>query len=324
VHVASSGAGLVRSLDGSVVEEGTAVPITLSLSHSRSPLSGAEVRAWPGGGLLELPRSGVSTVTGAVRFPRRGRHRLGPASLLITDPFGLRCRTIASESDEVLVLPRVEPLRFVGVSGAGGAAGGGRIPGAGDALASEVDGLQPHHPGTPASRIHWPAVARTTTLIERRLVADGEHAPLVVVDPREPSSVDALDQAMRAAASLCVHLARHGGCALLLPGDRRPVHLDPGLAGFAQVHARLAVLDPADGGPSMGWLTAMQTVLWVTATSGRPTALEAVRAPVRYLVSPHRQDRWPLQFSVAGCSGQRLERQAAPVELLKAASALPA
>ena len=34
---------------------------------------------------------------------------------------------------------------------------------------------------------------------------------------------------MRAAASLCVHLARAGGCALLLPGDRRPTVLEPTL-----------------------------------------------------------------------------------------------
>ena len=57
--------------------------------------------------------------------------------------------------------------------------------------------------------------------------------------------------AVRACASLAVHLARHGGCALLLPGDRRPVTLDPELAGWPHLHARLALVsehaDVSDG-----------------------------------------------------------------------------
>ena len=45
------------------------------------------------------------------------------------------------------------------------------VPAAG-AGATEVDSLAPHRPGAPASRIHWPTVARTTMLMERRMVAD--------------------------------------------------------------------------------------------------------------------------------------------------------
>jgi uncharacterized protein (DUF58 family) len=320
VRAATSGVRVVRSVGSSVVEEQAEIPITLCLSRSRVPVFGAEVEAWPGGPILALPASGSSAVAATVRFPRRGRHVLAPALLRIADPLGLCSQSIGSDPDELLVLPRVESLRLLHVDGAE-ASIGRLVRATGDALAIEVDGLQPHRPGTPASRIHWPTVARCTTLMERRLVADGEDAPLVVVDPREASSPDGLDQAMRAAASLCVHLARRGGCALLLPGDRRPLQLDAGLAGFAQAHARLALLGPQAGPPPVGRVTGARAVFWVTAADRRAVALEALQAPIRYLVSPQRQSRWRVHFTVAGCSGQRLEPRVAPSEALVVAPA---
>ena len=80
----------------------------------------------------------------------------------------------------------------------------------------EIDGLRPYREGAPASRIHWPTVARRGEILERRLVAELDAAPLIVVDPSAPSGEEDLDKAVRAAASLCVHLAREGGCAVLL------------------------------------------------------------------------------------------------------------
>ena len=120
--------------------------------------------------------------------------------------------------------------------GAGLDGGGGRPPCAGglDGSAAELDldGLRPYREGTPASRIHWPAVARSGEMLERRLTADADSAPLVVLDAPRPPSEEALDMAVRAAASLCVHLARRRACALLLPGDRRPTALAPDLAAW--------------------------------------------------------------------------------------------
>src|SRR5205085_2922284 len=151
-------------------------------------------------------------------------------------------------------------------------------------------------------------VARTTMLMERRLVADGDERPLVVVDPREPWSEQALDQAVRAAASLCVHLARRSGCSLLLPGDRRATRIDRELYGFSAVHARLALLQAGAVSPPLGCLSGADTVLWVTAAARPAGVLAQLRTRVRYLVSPHPQAMWPVQFAVAGCAGQRLER----------------
>ena len=309
VVIAARGARLVRRIGAAAVEEGSPLSVTVSVSRSRVPLPWADAHAWPGGPALAL--IGLDgTLGGTVRFPRRGRRRLGPASLLVADPLGLCARVITSTADEVLVLPRVEALRFVEVVGEPTTLGG-HIRSGPDVGAGEVDSLQPHQPGAPASRIHWPTVARTATMMERRLVADGDHASLVVVDPHEPSSEDALDQAVRAAASLCVHLARLGGCALLLPGDRVATRIDPALSAFPELHARLALLEPEAGPPPLGCLTGANIVLWVTAARSDRAVLGALPASVRFLVSPHPQSRWPVQFTVAGCAGQRLGRGAA-------------
>jgi uncharacterized protein (DUF58 family) len=310
VSLAARGLQVVRSMEVATVEENAPLHLTVRVLRSRIPLPGAEVRAWPGARALPLSGSNDAIATIAARYSRRGRHRLGPAAALISDPLGLCRRTAYSSAEEVLVLPRIEPVRLTDLAGQAGVLGRKRASAAGEG-ATEVDSLRPHRPGAPASRIHWPTVARTTTLMERRLVADDDRRPLVVVDPREPSSADALDQAMRAAASLCVHLARQGGCALLLPGDRRPARIDPELHGFPQLHSRLALLAPDAGAPPLGCLAGADAVLWVTAATGRPAAIAQLRAQVRYLVSPHPQARWPVQFTVAGCGGQRLERAAA-------------
>jgi len=182
-------------------------------------------------------------------FARRGRRTLAPPALVLRDPLGLAQRTIvAAHADEVLVLPRVLPVRAK--------ATGGSPTGAGvraqltAAAETEIDGLRPHQEGAPASRIHWPAVARGAGLMERKLVAEADARPLVVLDPRGAGGEeqrDALDAAVRAAASLVVHFARDGGCALLLPGDRRAAVVEHDLAAWPAAHVRLALLDTEHG-----------------------------------------------------------------------------
>ncbi len=176
-----------------------------------------------------------------------------PARLEVRDPLGLwRRRLDSGRDDELVVLPRIDPVRWSGP----GADPGGRAAGSGSASAAtsrrgglaqfEVDGLRPYRDGSPASRIHWPAVARTGEMIERQLIAGGEPRPVVAFDPRG-GGADERQRAMRAAASLCVELARSGGCDLLLPGERRPLTIDPALRSWPEAHVRLAVCDQRAG-----------------------------------------------------------------------------
>src|SRR3954454_21104818 len=246
VGLAAQGASITRIPDPPTVEEESPYPVRLILGKGVVPP--------PGGGLdepllghpIRLTRNTPQRIRLDVRFARRGRRGLDPARLDIRDPLGLSARQFVSEPAEVLVLPRIVPL---GLDATGVTTGLGREASRLSAHAAELelDSLRPYREGAPASRIHWPTVARRGEMVERKLVADVDLRPLVVVDPRRPASDEALDKAMRAAASLTVHLARRGGCSLLLPGDRRANEVDPDLRNWPPLHARLALLEPADG-----------------------------------------------------------------------------
>ncbi len=260
------------------------------------------------------------------RLHRRGLHRLPPPSLTLSDPLELaraESRSTGGEQD-VLVLPATEPVRWLR-SDRGRRL---RLPEGHDgteALAAvDIDGLRPYRPGTPASRIHWPAVARGAGLIERRLQADGDSRPLIVLDARIPAkagAVDLLDAAVRAAASLVLDLARHGGCGLLLPGQQRATQIDRELAAWPAAYARLAVVEgEPDGragrGPALtSTATTAGAMIYVAAapverlgarlaaaTSG-PTVLVV---PDRLVVAGRPAGlRGPMlpAFAVSGCRG---------------------
>ena len=256
-----------------------------------------------------------------VRLEGRGRRRLGRTRLEVRDPLGLRVRVVESaDAGELLVLPRIEPVTAAG-TGFGGRAGA--IPGIDDGAAAgrldaraielEVDGLRSYREGSPASRIHWPAVARTGELIERRLVAGADSAPLVVLDANRPVGEGELDAAVRAAASLCVHLARSGGCAVLLPGDRRVSEIEPDLHAWPHLHARFALVEAGAGTPTVNRAARSGAVFWVTATA-RPALPQALRAGGpgrRYLVAPAEQVATAASavFAVAGCVGVAQRRR---------------
>jgi uncharacterized protein (DUF58 family) len=184
-----------------------------------------------------------------VTFGRRGRRKLPPPALVLRDPFGLAQRVISGPTDdEVLVRPKLYPVNLT-------AAGGDTTPAHARAsllaaAETEIDGLRPWREGSPASRIHWQSLARGAGLMERKLISEADSRPIVVLDPRAPSSPDALDAAVRAAGSLAVHFARRTGCALLLPGDRRATVIEPDLLAWPAVHVRLAILDDKTG-PSL-------------------------------------------------------------------------
>jgi uncharacterized protein (DUF58 family) len=249
------------------------------------------------------------------RFARRGRKLLPPPRIIVSDPFGLATRVVvADEPAEVLILPRLEPV----VTPPGDGDGSGLVARRGrPSIAAEVDldGLRPYRVGAAASRIFWPGVARGGELMERRLRADGDTRPLVVLDPRRPAREEDLDAAVRAAASLCVHLARAGGCALLLPGDRRPTVLESTLIGWPNLHVRLALVDDRSG-PNVAGLAARRgPLLYVAAhaPARAPRALAHAVGGGRYLIVPgrgatgngHRSGRREV-FTVAGCIGYEL------------------
>ena len=239
-----------------------------------------------------------------VWLERPGRRLLKPARLVVRDPLGLWQRELDSgRSGELVVLPRIDPVRWTGA----GSEPGGQSSGSGNAsdatsrrggLAQlEVDGLRAYREGSPASRIHWPAVARTGEMIERQLIAGGEPRPLVVFDPRG-GTVTQRERAMRAAASLCVELARAGGCDLLVPGERKAISIDQSLRTWPEAHVRIAVSDPSSG-PPLPRSGSGAAVLWVTAGRSLPGSLRRL-GPGSFLVTPSGTRR-AAAFRVSGC-----------------------
>src|SRR3954449_6274798 len=221
-------------------------------------------------GQMSKHRDGRRRVRVEIRFGRRGRRVIEGSRLVVRDPLGLAARDVAAAIDkgEVLVLPKIESV--VPVEG-GGAPGmrvrgrdGGDAGSAGRAPAPEMelDVLRPYRPGAPATRIHWPTLARTGELMERRFVADPRARPLLVVDSHDPVGERELDAAIRAAASLAYHLGRAGGCGVLLPGDRRPAILGQDMRSFAAMHARLALLEQAHASPALARKTGGSTIVW--------------------------------------------------------------
>jgi uncharacterized protein (DUF58 family) len=188
------------------------------------------------------------------RTRRRGRMVLAAPRLELSDPLGLaraRCGGGAAVG-ELLVLPRAEPVPWltespVGVAVATASARAGREAG-------EITGLRDYQPGTPASRIHWPALAHGGDLLERVFAGETQPAPLVVIDARTAESwsgLELLDVTIRAVASLSLALARAGAVDLQLPGRGVPVRIGASLSAWPAAHRALAlVVEAPPGGPA--------------------------------------------------------------------------
>ena len=307
VRVAAVGAAVEQSVERPMVVEGEALGAEVRARPGRWPPPGGELRCDP----LRLRLAPGSRVPLASRversFDRRGRHRIPAPVLRIADPLGLAERRVAGREYEVLVLPRVEQVRHLVAEGGGSSTSRTLRGGAEE---NELDGLRPYRSGAPASRIHWPTVARLGDLVERRLITEADSTPLVVLDAHEPVSESALDQAVRAAGSLCRTLASGGGCRLLLPGDARAAYVDTTLRAWPALWARLAVVGPSASAPSSSAPRSVTTLFWVTAGAGVPRARAVLDAAECFLVGPAIPIGGRPAFTVAGCGARRLRRTA--------------
>jgi uncharacterized protein (DUF58 family) len=311
VVLATHGVVVRRTLGAARVVEDEPVSIVLEVrtrglalptARMRDPLLARPAPLHPG-------RRGARVRVEA-RFSRRGSRRLPLASVIVADPLGLATREVLARpsprDDEILVLPRIEPVMS---SGGGGdaariARNARRLVGA----EVELDGIRPLRDGTPASRIFWPAIARGAEPQERYLRADGSSQPLVALDPRGAESEEDLDAAVRAAASLVHMLASTGGCGVLLAGDRRPTELTGTLTGWPQMHARLALVGPA-GALSLASVAQRRgPIVFVSARmrGALPPVLGPGHGAMRVLVVPGLLAERAPAFAVAGCSGYLL------------------
>ena len=264
------------------------------------------------------PRWRRSMIT-EVSISGRGRHRLRPTRLEIRDPLGLHVRAVESaDPGELLVLPRVEP-----VVAAGGGAGGTR--------ASVLAGLES---GTAVSQVDARAIELEVDglrSLPRR--QPGLADPLAGGRPhrgasssatwspgptphRWSSSTRPVPRARRRSTPPCApplrsahHLAGRGGCAVLLPDDRRPTEIESDLRAWPQVHARLALVEPATSPPALIRSLRSGEVYLVSSRAGAtiPPSLRGGSGR-RFLVTPQSSWKGAAVFTVAGCVGRRVDR----------------
>ena len=315
VWLSTLGVGVQRVPGEPEVAEGARFTTTVLITAGAMGLYGAE--------LLDplcrdpvsvslAPSTGVGHVARVeivASFPRRGRKHLAPPVLRIADPLGLApVHKRAREHLELLVVPRTEPVQWTRRTATGNRHTVQRSLLADAFAASEVDGLRPYRPGTPASRIHWAALARGQGLLERRMRAEQESRPLVVLDSRCTDHPDRLDAAVRAAASLVLDLARRGGCGLLTADGGRALEVDSRLSGWPAARTRLALILPARRPPALVAHRRPGMLFYVAAEPiGRlPQILLETGGALVLPAGVSAPEGAPVSFSVAGCIGYEL------------------
>lgn len=192
-----------------------------------------------------LPRHGV-----VLRYPispvMRGVHTLGPLVARVTDPFGLAefGRELAGYS-RLVVVPAVTGLAGLppATSRGAGDEGAGRLrlgQGEDDAV------VRPYRHGDDLRKVHWRSTARRDELMVRVEERPWRGGTTVMLDRRADAHrgagpASSLEWAVSMAASVCLHLLRHGHRVRLVTEDGQV------LAGATADNSAEAVLDALAG-----------------------------------------------------------------------------
>ncbi|HEU5034552.1 MAG TPA: DUF58 domain-containing protein [Mycobacteriales bacterium] len=161
-----------------------------------------------------LPQRAID-VDYTVRSQLRGRYRIGPLTVRLTDPFGLceLTRSFAS-ADTLVVTPQVVPLPDVRLGGDWAGAGESRARSV--ATSGEDDAAtREYRQGDDLRRIHWRSTARLGELMVRREEQPWQSRAVLLVDCRGSvhhgdGAASSLEWTMSAAASVGLHLSRGG------------------------------------------------------------------------------------------------------------------
>ncbi|MEV4443019.1 DUF58 domain-containing protein, partial [Streptomyces sp. NPDC049577] len=197
--------------------------------------------------LDRIETGGRREVSYRVRSELRGRFPLGPLQLRLTDPFGM-CELTRSFSaqDTLTVVPRVDALPPVRLSGVASGYGDGRHRSL--ALAGEDDVIpRGYRHGDDLRRVHWRSTARYGELMVRREEQPQRAHCTVLLDTRGIAYAgvgpDApFEWAVSGAASTAVHLLERG-YSVRLVSDTGNLLPGPEPAGHASAEAVGLVLD---------------------------------------------------------------------------------
>ncbi|WP_336024391.1 DUF58 domain-containing protein [Halobellus salinisoli] len=184
---------------------------------------------------------------------RRGRHEIGPASVVVTDVLGLLRRTYEIDvRDTVAVYPSVRSLPEA-IRGELTTVARTRRPGGRD----EFDTLREYVSGDSLRDVHWKSSAKRSELVVREFASDAEFETVTVAAETASKSNDAVghsaatsavtptDAMATAAATVCLALVNDGAAVALAtpsgrveasPGRTRPLleHLAVAKGGTAE------------------------------------------------------------------------------------------
>jgi uncharacterized protein (DUF58 family) len=191
---------------------------------------------------------------------RRGAYMLSEQWVRVGDPFGLSERQIqASDRTEVVVYPRVVPLRRLGLPlhhpslDAVSARSPATDP-------TRTAGLRDYQPDDPLKLIHWPTTARRGSLQVRVLEPATSLRVSLVLDVRGfwlgVYREKLLELAISALASIAVYLHEQGQPVGLLANTDPPLEIRPGasVSQVQQILEALARLQAAPSVPLLPWV----------------------------------------------------------------------
>ncbi len=163
----------------------------------------------------------------------RGRYRVGPLAVRLSDPFGL-CELTRSfvDSDELVVTPHLIELPSVSLGGARGGGGGTAVVATATAGTDDVSTREYRH-GDDLRKVHWRSTARAGELMVRREEQPFQSRAALLLDTRARAhrgsgASSSFEAAVSAVASIGVSLLRSGHVLRLLTDDDRPL-VPPGV-----------------------------------------------------------------------------------------------
>jgi uncharacterized protein (DUF58 family) len=244
VRQARSGLRIGHAVSPARVVVGETAEVRLELGNpqafSTGPLRVTE--SVPGGRPLRFSVAGVRgrqrrTVGYPLPALSRGRHTVGPTTVIASDPFGLvTAETRSTDTAQLIVQPVTTPLPALSlpIAWRDGAAHLSHSVGSGG---SDDASVREFRNGDDLRKIHWRSTAKTGSLMVRQEERPWHGESVVLLDTRRQAypfapgedESPALEWAISTAASIATHLAQRGRRVAVVNGSGQLAHDDPTL-----------------------------------------------------------------------------------------------
>lgn len=162
--------------------------------------------------LLDLAGGEAARLLYAIRFPVKGKIRVGPVRVRLEDPFGLHYRDTSFETvDDLTIYPKQEDIKSAMTKSKYPLIISGDYQVGQPGLGSDFFALRDYIVGDSIRDIDWKASARTKGLVVKQRERESYAVVTIILDTREVSKVgtlrhNSLVYGARAAASIAAYL----------------------------------------------------------------------------------------------------------------------